>query len=99
MNNCELMIKGMDNFVKRVEEKKRLYSILLHKSSDSKDRVFRITDEQLLYRVLNTFGTALDHKKAEHNLSDIYDAAIHKETGALLIPNKGPTLYSLTPRR
>lgn len=91
---------GMDCFSKRIEEKKKLYTKLLELASKdkSKDNVFRVTEKPLFNQVINTFGAALDNEKANADLSLIYEAGVHKKSGALIISNKGATLYSLSPR-
>ena len=70
----------------------------LAEKDESKSKIFRIKEPELFYKVISLFGPALDNKNAGYDLSTIYEAGIHKETGALFISNKGATLYSLSPR-
>ncbi|MBN1157634.1 hypothetical protein JXA85_08495 [Candidatus Woesearchaeota archaeon] len=98
--NIYALINGMERFSKGIDAKKKLYLKLAEMAADDATdiKLFRITDKALLYEVLNCFGAALSHRKAKEDLCDIYEAALHKETGALIICNKGATLYSLSPR-
>ena len=98
-NIPEEMGAGMDKFCQRVEQMKRVYAKIAENARDDKspDKVYRITDKKLLCEVLGAFA-ALDQKKAAANLTDIFEAGLHRETGALIISNKGATLFSLSPR-
>lgn len=94
------MLEGMDRFCERIDKKKVLYKkLLLEANSDkSGSRTFRITNPALFTETLHTFGPMLDQEKAEKDLTTLYDIGIHKETGALLISNKGATLYCRSPK-
>ncbi|MFH1638351.1 MAG: radical SAM protein [Candidatus Woesearchaeota archaeon] len=98
MDKAKMIQKGMDSFAKRIEKKKKLYLKLLKLSEQSKGKIFKIASTALFNDVMKTFGAALDNRKAKAGLKDIYEAAIHKETGSLIICNKGATLYSLSPK-
>lgn len=97
---AKTMMEGMSHFSERIKQKKRLYLKLLKlaENDSTPDKVFRIKDKKLLQKVLHCFGAALEQKKAKADLSEIYEAGIHKETGALILNNKGATLYSLSPK-
>ncbi len=95
---AQTMLKGMDAFIKRVNKQKKIYKLVLKASKKSNSKVFQLTDKKLFYKVLKNFGTVLDNKKAKFDLKSIYEVGLHKETGALIISNKGATLYSLSPR-
>jgi ADP-ribose pyrophosphatase YjhB (NUDIX family) len=99
-DTASIVANGMDSFSKRIEKKKELYLKLLDLASkdNSEDRVFRIRSKALFNQVINSFGAMLDNKKAGADLSLIYEAGVHKKSGALIICNKGATLYSLSPR-
>lgn len=97
---ADLIVSGMDAFAQRIERKKKLYLELLSRAEQdaSDDPVYRIEEPALLRRTLECFGAALDGMNAKAELTAIYEAGVHKKTGALLICNKGATLYSLSPR-
>jgi len=99
-NHARLLEKGMSRFSKRVERQKKIYLKLLNLADKDRNdpKTFRIADKKLLLMVLRNFTTALDSKKAKADLTRIYEAGIHKETGSLIINNKGATLYTLSPR-
>lgn len=91
---------GMDSFIQRIQSQKELYEKILEKAkqSTSDDVIYRIADGDLLKEVLHTFGSALNQEDALHDLTSIYETGLHKGTGALIINNKGATLYSLSPK-
>ncbi len=99
IKNGKTLAKGMDNFAKRIEKKKKLYMKLLQlaEKDNPEEKVWRIEEPKLFRQVIRQFGTMLDGKNAQADLSQIYEAAIHRETGALIICNKGATLYSISP--
>lgn len=94
------LVSGMNRFASRIEEQKQLYSQLLRAAAgdSSQDPVYRITDPSVFSAVLSLFGPALTGKNAHVDLQKLYEAGIHKKTGALIISNKGATLYSLSPK-
>ena len=92
---------GFDAFCDQVKLKKRIYSKLLDLAGKDKSesKIFKIIDKRLFEEVITNFGAALDSNKAEHELDSIYEIGLHKETGTLIICNKGATLYSLSPKK
>lgn len=94
------LTNGMDSFAKRIADQKSLYQALHAKAAadTSPDRVYRVTDPKLFRKVMQLFGAALTGKDAQVELQKLYEVALHKETGALVISNKGATLYSLSPK-
>lgn len=95
-----IISQGMDAYIRQIKKKKQLYVKLLKLAAadKSKEKIFRITDPGLFNQAIRYFGAALDAKKAGIDLMSIYEAAVHKGSGALLIANKGATLYALSPR-
>ncbi|MFH1174589.1 MAG: hypothetical protein V1725_05615 [archaeon] len=94
------VLSGMDAFSKRIASKKRIYTKLLALAEKDKspDKTVMITDKKLFDEVMRHFGAVLENAKAKYDLQSIYEIGIHKETGALIISNKGATLFSLSPR-
>lgn len=94
------LTQGMDQFSERVTHQKALYRTLhsIAESDPSPDNVFRVTDPDLFQKIISTFGPALTGETAQVELQKLYEIGLHKETGALLISNKGATLYSLSPK-
>lgn len=92
--------QGIDNFCKLAKNKKRLYSQIsdLAKKDKSSDPIYRITENELFKKVISSFGPILEDENAEQNLNTVYEAALHKKTGALIICNKGATLFSYSPK-
>lgn len=96
----DLIVKGMDNYIKRVEEIKKTYLELLDSvPKNIKEKIYRISDKKRFNKIISTFVTALSQEKAEGNLMDIYDIALHTGTKALIIANRGATIYSLTEKQ
>jgi len=99
-NKIQAMNKGIKRFIGRMNKAERLYATLALKAASDKssDKVYRIREPRLFRLAMKYFGAILDQRKAKVNLDMIYEAGIHKETGALIVSNKGATLYSLSPR-
>lgn len=97
MKDKELLIKGMDNYIERIKRCENIYLEILDSiPKDYTETIYRIKDRGLFNKIILNFVTALDQEKAEGDLMNIYDIAIHTKTNALIIANKGATLYSLT---
>lgn len=98
MNNNALFTSGVTAYQQRLESQKALYTKLidLAKADTTASTVFRLSDKELFYEVMRTFDTALCNENAKGDLFDIYAVAIHKATNALIIANKGATLFGLT---
>ncbi len=96
----DAMLEGMQAFAASIEEKRKLYALLTERAmaDDQPGKFFRIEDRELLARVLANFAVSLTGAGARHDLSTIYEARLHKQTGALVIANKGATLLCLSPR-
>jgi len=91
---------GIKKFSKRIEKQEALYKkIAIMASKDkSKNGIYHLSNLKIFNNILKNFGPVIDHKKAKSKLSNIYDLGLHKETGALIISNKGATLYCLSPK-
>ena len=95
--------KGMNKFIDRINMQKHIYSKILSQianESQTKDKnpVYKITNKELFKEIIENFGPVLNSKIAKSKLENIYDIGLHKKTGALIIANKGATLYCLSPR-
>ena len=97
MNKKEILINGMNNYIQKIKRMEQIYIEILEKiPQDYKEKIYKITDRTLFDKVISNFVTSLNQEKAEGDLMKIYDIAVHIETKALIIANKGATLYSLT---
>lgn len=97
MNEKEIIVKGMNNYIKRIERCEKTYEEVLDSiPKDTSEKIYKITDRNLFSKILLNFVTALNQEIAEGDLMKIYDVAVHIKTKALIIANKGATLYSLT---
>lgn len=96
----EAMFAGMDSFANRIEQKKKVYDAVIRHATAERNghRFVKLSDGQLFNEVLANFGVVLRNEDAQYDLSSIYDIGIHLTTGALLIANKGATLFALSPR-
>lgn len=94
------MFKGMDSFAQRIERKKELYEEALHYATAERNgsNFVKVLDGELLNQILENFGVVLRNELAQYDLSSIYDVGVHLDSGALLIANKGATLFCLSPR-
>ena len=97
MKTREILINGMNNYIERIKRCEDTYlEVLDNIPEEYNDKIYKITDRQLFNKVISNFVTALNQESAEGDLMNIYDIAIHTDTKALIIANKGATLYSLT---
>jgi hypothetical protein len=96
----ELFCAGADAFVRRIGRQKELYrkTLSLMTREDDADPVFRIRDSALFGPLLEAFGPALEQQHAKADLESIYEIGLHKRSGALIVCNKGATLYCLSQR-
>lgn len=94
------MFKGMDSFSRRIERKKELYEKALQYAARERNgsSFVSIDDGDLFCQILENFGVVLSNEAALYDLSSIYDVGIHLQSGALLIANKGATLFCHAPR-
>ena len=92
--------RGIDSFVERAKSQKQIYKKIIKfaKKDLSDGPVIKIKDKKLFNEILKVFSTNLDKNNAKSKLDSLYEIGFHKETGALLICNKGATLYSLSPK-
>lgn len=97
METREILINGMNNYIERIYRCEKVYlEILDNIPANYKEKIYKITDRALFNKIISNFVTALNQEKAEGDLMKIYDIAIHTDTKALIIANKGATLYSIT---
>lgn len=91
--------QGSRAFMDEMEEQASCYHKLVQYawSERSESTLSRITDPLLFKNALACFGPKLDCEKAPVDLRAIYDITFHKPTGALIIANKGATLFSYSP--
>lgn len=93
----ENLINGMNHYIERIKRSKEIYLEILEKiPTNDNEKIYKIQDRELFSKIIANFVTSLNQEKAEGDLMDIYDIAIHTKTKALIIANKGATLYSLT---
>lgn len=92
MLNASRQIKKLKTCLK-IYHQVRNYS-----RTTSRTPVIRIRQEQLFNKIIRHFGPQLDPAMAAVPLSSVYDIGYHTESGALIISNKGATLFSAAPR-
>lgn len=97
METKDLLINGMNNYIERIKRCEDIYlEVLNNIPKDHKEKIYKISDKDLFNKIILNFVTALNQDDAKGDLTKIYDVALHLETKALIIANKGATLYSLT---
>lgn len=92
----DVLESGMNNYISRINKVKEVYSKIKKLSENSVEQVFMIDNSELFHEVISNLGPVLDKDKAQGNLQKIYDIGYHKNSGALIISNKGATIYSLS---
>jgi GTP cyclohydrolase II len=77
-----------------------LYRELLNKTEQEKisGTIYKIADKELLEKVFKIFAPALSSSKSKYPLESVFEVGIHLPTKALVVSNKGATLYCLTPQ-
>ncbi len=97
MNERELFVRGTNKYIDRIKREQEIYLEVLDSiPSDYQEKIYKIKSRDLFNKIIYNFVTALDQEKAEGDLMNIYDVAVHLKTKALIIANKGATLYSIT---
>lgn len=96
----DMMFSGMDLFSQRIERKKELYEKALNYGTAERNgsNFVKVVDKDLFCQILENFGIVLSNEAAMYELDSIYDVGIHLDSGALLIANKGATLFCHAPR-
>lgn len=90
------MILGMKKAVLRIEKARALYERILDQSS-GREGIFDLTSSPLFDSIIEYFGPALPKQSAKINLREIFDAALHIKSGALIVANKGVSLFCHSP--
>jgi GTP cyclohydrolase II len=90
----DTVASGIENYIKRLKKCQEIYAELL--ATMGEGVISRVTDRKMFRRIIENFVTALDQDTADSDLAEIYDVALHTDTGALIIANKGATLFSLS---
>lgn len=89
--------KGLNNYIDRLKRCEDIYEeVILSIPDNCYQSIYRVKDRMLFEKIIFNFVTALDQSKAKEDLMEIYEVAVHVKTQALIIANKGATLYSLT---
>ena len=97
MAEKEILINGMNNYIERIKRCEDIYTEIIDNiPTNYNEKIYKISDRALFNKVISNFVTSLEQEKAEGDLMKIYDIAVHIKTKALIIANKGATLYSLT---
>lgn len=96
MNNQ--LISGIKNFSKRTEKIISIYNKISEEASHNDTKIFHISEQALFQEAIKNLATVLNPEDAKYPLESIYDIAFHKDSGTLIISNKGATLYCLSPR-
>lgn len=97
MKEKELFVSGTNRYIERIKREQEIYFEVLDSIPDEYDKkIYMIESRELFNKVISNFVTSLDQDKAEGDLMKIYDIAVHMKTKALIIANKGATLYSIT---
>lgn len=98
MGNIEKIVQGFEKYSKRIEKQKQIYRKIIKyvQKEKSKRRVMKIKDRKLFNEIIAYFGPAINYKKAKSDLMDLYEIGLHKETGALIVSDKGATLFCLS---
>lgn len=93
----ELLVNGTNKYIERIKREQEIYLEVLNSiPNDFQEKVYRIESRELFNKIIYNFVTALDQDKATGDLMKIYDIAVHMKTKALIIANRGATLYSIT---
>lgn len=84
---------------KNIAKGKEIYQKISERyKSNADSRIIRIEEAPVFNKVIQYFGPVLDPDKATISLNTIYDAGYHPGTGALVISNKGATLFAYSPK-
>lgn len=100
VETARVLKEGLESHCARVERQEALYLKLLSmlEQDTNTEPVYRISSSLIFRSIIEAFGPALNSKDAGQKLESIYDIGLHKQSGALIIANKGATLFCLSPK-
>ena len=97
MDEKQMLEIGIENYIQRIKKCKEIYMKLIEDMpKNSNEKIYRIQDRDIFNLIISSFTPALEQENAKEDLMQVYDIGIHYKTKALIIANKGATLYSLT---
>lgn len=94
----DTLFSDIDTFAGRMKKQKAIYTKVYRAAKESGQPVYRVISKELFDDVVSSFGPCLDPEKAPYDLRTLYDVGLHVKSGALIVSNKGATLYSLSPK-
>lgn len=87
----------MREAIRRIEKQAHLYEEIVQFATSIDEGVLDLAKTSVFDECIELFGPCLSVSKAKVDLKNIFDAAYHVKSGALLIANKGVTFVSLSP--
>ncbi len=93
----ENLTGNMETAIARIQECAVLYDKIAQFSQGFNGPILDLASTPFFGKVIELFGPCLSQQKAKVDLANIFDAAFHVKSGALLIANKGVTITSLSP--
>lgn len=88
---------GMDRFIQRVQQQQRIYANVLSLYEGQAARICPISDREMLEEIVAHFGPCLKQSQARIDLLGVYGAFFHPVSQALLVANRGATLFCSSP--
>lgn len=86
---------GIERYIARLKTCRDIYTELVGSVPESTtDDIYRVTNRKMFEKIIRNFVTVLEPNVATGDLMEIYDIALHITTKALVIANKGATLFS-----
>ncbi|MCB0340151.1 MAG: hypothetical protein KDD53_11130, partial [Bdellovibrionales bacterium] len=96
--NLRLFWDGVDTFSARLQKQKALYAELFAsaENKNSGDRLVIVSDPVLFDTTIHLFGPALPSNT--RRTERLYEVVLDRELGAIIIANRGATLWCLSPK-
>src|SRR5262245_61742401 len=74
-----------------------VYKEICNFSSTLHDSIIHLKNTPFFEKALEYFGPCLSSKNAKIDLKTVYDIALHRKSGTLIVANKGVTIPALSP--
>jgi GTP cyclohydrolase II len=89
--------QSIEKAIMRMQNGSSVYKEICNFSSTFHDSIIHLNNTPFFEKALEYFGPCLSSKNAKIDLKTVYDIALHRKSGALIVANKGVTIPALSP--
>ncbi|WP_068468730.1 hypothetical protein [Candidatus Protochlamydia phocaeensis] len=88
---------NMNRFIQRVQQQQRIYANVLSLYGNQTGGICSIANREILKEIVAYFGPCLKQSQAKIDLLEIFEASFHPSSQALIVANRGATLFCSSP--